>query len=296
MSSPIHEPEDLDAALRYAPPWARRQASPLTGVPIAPRTENLPRAERSTAIRHPAGESAMAQLQRQLALNPDAIPEPPIDRSQSPWPLVLRTFAVLTLAALAAWALVALPSAHKPVAEQPPQQTQQTPAAAQSANRVKVERVASALNAPPMIADIKAVANAAPPMADLKTAATPPPAQAEAPPAAAAPPPPQPDPKPISSAPTLDADEIATLVKRGQDLLQNGDLPSARLLLQRAAEAGSASAAFTLGSTFDPLIIQRLGVIGIEADIARARTWYQKAAELGSTAATQQLAKLEQVH
>lgn len=292
MSSPIHEPEDLDAALRYAPPWARRQASPLTGVPLAPRPENLPRVERSNLPRRAAGESAMAQLQRQLALNPDAIPEPPFDHSQSPWPLVLRTFAVLALAALAAWALVALPSAHKAGNEPAPPQT---PPAAQAANRVKVEHVGSALNAPPMIADIKAVANAAPPAADLKTAATPPPAQADPPRAAAPSPPPPPDPPPSNSTATLDADEIATLVKRGQDFLQNGDLTSARLLLRRAAEAGSASAAFTLGTTFDPLILQRLGVIGIEADIARARTWYQKAAELGSTDATQQLAKLEQI-
>ena len=83
------------------------------------------------------------------------------------------------------------------------------------------------------------------------------------------------------------------LVKRGQDFLQNGDLASARLILRRAAEAGSANAALALGATFDPLVIQRLGVIGIEPDTARARQWYQRAAELGSATASQQLTKLE---
>jgi hypothetical protein len=290
MSSPINEPEDLDAVLRYAPPWARRQASPLTRVPVGPQTENPRRLQLSNLRRRPASENAMARLQRQLALNPDAIPEPPIDDSQSPWPLLLRTLGVLVLAALAAWAIVALPSAHKAANETPPPQTAPT---AQSANRVKVEHLASALSAPPMVADIKAVANTTPPAPETKTAAIPPPAQADPPPAAS-PPPPPPDPPPSSSTATLDADEIATLVKRGQDFLQNGDIASARLLLQRAAEAGSASAAFTLGTTFDPLMIKRLGVIGIEADVAHARAWYQKAVGLGSVAASQELARLEQ--
>ena len=71
-----------------------------------------------------------------------------------------------------------------------------------------------------------------------------------------------------------DSEEIATLIKRGKDLLDNGDLSAARLLFRRAAEAGSAEGALMLGSTFDP------------------GQWYQRAAELGSSAASQQLAGL----
>jgi TPR repeat protein len=74
----------------------------------------------------------------------------------------------------------------------------------------------------------------------------------------------------------LDADEIAALVKRGQDFATNGDHLSARLLLRRAAEAGSAEAALALGETFDPIIFQRLHVIGIEPDAASAQKWYQR--------------------
>jgi TPR repeat protein len=91
----------------------------------------------------------------------------------------------------------------------------------------------------------------------------------------------------------LDRDEITMLVKRGKDFLTNGDLASARLLLQRAAEAGSADAAMALGATFDPLVIRRLGAIGAEPDAARARQWYQKAVALGAAGAAQPLAKLE---
>jgi hypothetical protein len=95
-----------------------------------------------------------------------------------------------------------------------------------------------------------------------------------------------------SAATHLDAEEIATLINRGTDSLKSGDLASARLLLRRAAEAGSASAALMLGTTFDPLVIQQLGAIGVVPDVAQARQWYEKAVELGSEAASQRLAKL----
>jgi hypothetical protein len=44
----------------------------------------------------------------------------------------------------------------------------------------------------------------------------------------------------------LDNNETAMLVRRGKDFLKEGDLTSARLLLQRAATAGSAEATFIL--------------------------------------------------
>jgi TPR repeat protein len=97
-----------------------------------------------------------------------------------------------------------------------------------------------------------------------------------------------------SAARQLDAEEIATLINRGTDALKRGDLVSARLLLRRAAEADSASAALMLGTTFDPLVIQQLGAIGVVPDVAQARQWYEKAAELGSDTASERLAKLPQ--
>ena len=98
-------------------------------------------------------------------------------------------------------------------------------------------------------------------------------------------------PQSVGSSKVLDADEIAALVKRGKDFANHGDLISARLLLRRAAEAGSAEAAQALGETFDPVVFQRLHVIGIEPDAAMAQKWYQRAAELGSAAASQHFAK-----
>jgi hypothetical protein len=89
-----------------------------------------------------------------------------------------------------------------------------------------------------------------------------------------------------------DDEEIAALIKRGQDFVRNHDFSSARLLLKRAAEAGSAAAALSLGETFDPLVLQQFHEIGVQPDLAQARDWYERAARLGSDAASQRLAKI----
>jgi hypothetical protein len=85
---------------------------------------------------------------------------------------------------------------------------------------------------------------------------------------------------------------VASLVARGKELLQNGDFSSARLILRRAAEARDADAALTLGSTYDPIILTRLGIRSQVADVELAVTWYQKAEEFGSTEAATRLKML----
>ena len=91
---------------------------------------------------------------------------------------------------------------------------------------------------------------------------------------------------------TLEPEEIATLVKRGQDFIANGDLASARLVLRRAAEGGDAQAALLLGSTYDPATFKRLKVLGSAPDPVQARAWYQRAADLGSAEAVRRLEPL----
>jgi TPR repeat protein len=89
----------------------------------------------------------------------------------------------------------------------------------------------------------------------------------------------------------LDPREIQVLVKRGQDLLSSGDIQSARLLLQRGAEARDGRAALLLGTTYDPALLKQLGASGL-ADVAQARSWYQKAREWGEPDAQRQLEAL----
>jgi len=85
---------------------------------------------------------------------------------------------------------------------------------------------------------------------------------------------------------------MASLVARGKKLLRDGDFSSARLILQRAADAGEADAAFTLGSTYDPSILAQLGIRSPVANVDLARTWYEKAQEFGSTEASSRLKTL----
>jgi TPR repeat protein len=101
----------------------------------------------------------------------------------------------------------------------------------------------------------------------------------------------QSDPPSAQAAPSskavrvLDPEEIALLMKKGEQLLAAGDLVAARIAFQRAAEAGDGSAAVALGATYDPTELRKRGVVGMGADVSQARSWYQKAEKFGSAEA-----------
>lgn len=87
----------------------------------------------------------------------------------------------------------------------------------------------------------------------------------------------------------LEASEIASLLQRANALIATGDIAAARLVLRRAAEAGDAHAAMTLGGTYDPAVLEKIGVHGVVPDLAMARSWYEKAKRFGAPEATGQL-------
>jgi hypothetical protein len=118
-----------------------------------------------------------------------------------------------------------------------------------------------------------------------------------APPAAATPQAPSP---PVQSPPVqsragqhLSAADIAALVTRGDAFLSAGDIASARLFYERAADAGDGAAALRLGATFDPNFLGRVGVRGNPGDPARAASWYRRARDLGDAAAAERLKSLD---
>jgi hypothetical protein len=78
-------------------------------------------------------------------------------------------------------------------------------------------------------------------------------------------------------------EKIADLVRRGRELFAAGKVRDARILLKRAAEAGDASAALVLATTYDPADLEKLQARDADPDIAMARAWYQKAKDLAST-------------
>ena len=92
----------------------------------------------------------------------------------------------------------------------------------------------------------------------------------------------------------LDREEIAYLLKRGEELVAAGQLGPARLVLQRAAEAGDSDAAFALAITYDPILLRTRVAIGVAPDDAMARHWYEKAKELGSMEASRRLEAIGQ--
>jgi TPR repeat protein len=91
----------------------------------------------------------------------------------------------------------------------------------------------------------------------------------------------------------LDPDELASLLKRAKGLLTIGDIASARLLLERAADAQEASAALMLARTYDPAVLGTPDARSVTPDPAQARIWYRKAAEFGSQDAQQRLAQMQ---
>jgi len=104
---------------------------------------------------------------------------------------------------------------------------------------------------------------------------------------------------PVAAAPDaapparkLDADELATLMNRAKLLLAAGDIPSARLLLERAADAQDANATLMLARTYDPEVLGTKDARNVMPDPAMARAWYQKAARFGSSDAQRRLAQL----
>jgi type II secretory pathway predicted ATPase ExeA len=89
-------------------------------------------------------------------------------------------------------------------------------------------------------------------------------------------------------AENLSPELVAALMTRGDQSLGLGDIAAARLLYQRAAEAGNASAATALGKTYDP----NFAAPGSKPSPARATEWYQKAITLGDAQAADLLRRV----
>jgi hypothetical protein len=372
MSSPVHHDENLDIGFRYAPPWARERArdrrrlmpTEAANLDWPPPARRLGDGGRGGAEGLSSGDLAILQMQRQLTLDPEMVPQPPMMRWREPPRLWLRIAAVVAAAGAAAFAfmlLVSFPAMKRAPGEKAmaalsaPQiavhggKDDRLPASGVLPRLVTEDR--HGLSDEPLPAGIRLYGDltgvaviltglapdtrlsagrsaggdswrvAAEELPDLQVqpppgfvgamnvtvdirlandrivdsqvvrlewagrTATPNTVATQARPATTG---------LAERTLRLAPDEMAMLVKRGEDSLKIGDLAAARLLLRRAAEAGSAGAAFALGTTYDPHVIQQLGAIGAIADAAQARAWYQKALDLGSPAASQRLEQLAQ--
>jgi hypothetical protein len=82
------------------------------------------------------------------------------------------------------------------------------------------------------------------------------------------------------------------LLARAETLLRQGDIGSARMVLQHTLDKGSARAAFRLAETYDGRMLRTWGAYGTRPDNEKARELYAQAAAAGITAATERLQAL----
>jgi hypothetical protein len=224
------------------------------------------------------------------------------DEARRGRPIFLRSLAVLAvLAAIGVGAALALHYVRMPDVKTPDERSA-PPAGNPPAG-----------NPPPSVAPLQPAPRPAPPAAALSPTPEPPkpqttpaipapaplrPEQTPQPNASVAPPAtkPQAPPPPVQSpaGQHLSTAEIAALVARGDAFLSAGDIASARLFYERAADAGDSAAALRLGATFDPNFLDRAGVRGNPGDPSQAASWYRRARDLGDAAAAERLRNLGQ--
>ena len=319
MSSPVET--DFDGGEEQSLRWMREPLDEPSSAVIA-AAERLKR-QRERAPRPQADiEAAMSQLVRENwtppALDPVFMEPPPRQGSLRPsWGMIARVFGAVGCAAgVALFVAGGAPlssvdtSANtdrqvsgnqvagnqvasnqvsgntgdiRPIAFTPPPE-QSTLRASTTPTEQRIVGASPAFTPNPVIG--AAVASTGQPPRELPQAVTLP----ASPPTAAPLEPAAPALRALERA--LDRDEIANLLKRGQELATQGDLAGARLLLRRAAEAGDAQAMQALGATYDSTVLTRLNVIGVAPDNARARAWYERAAAAGAPEASRRLEQL----
>jgi TPR repeat protein len=76
--------------------------------------------------------------------------------------------------------------------------------------------------------------------------------------------------------------DVIAMTRRGDSLLAIGDVASARLFYDRAADSDDAAAAMRLAHTYDPDFLALIHVSGTHANNALAIYWYERAYELGT--------------
>jgi hypothetical protein len=314
MSSPTDQNYEPGDPSPYAPRWVRNAPPPRREpvrsplVPDGGETDDahMLRHEDAVGVDHepPRAEGAdeegftVGDFRVPRSLDPGIVPDPWAERG-----VRLRRYRVLgmlgrlALAGSAA-AIVALLVVDK--LSVPGSSGATEPADTAPAFATRYSAPPSKPQEPPIVAQEASDPPQQVALADPATSvAAPRPSVAAAPPAPVPPAPvaatpPAPAAEPAASAPAaeLSPEELAALLKRGQQLAASGDIAAARLTLRAAAEARNAQAALALGATYDPVVLHSLGIFGVTPDKAMARGWYQKANEYGSAEAPRRLEML----
>lgn len=93
----------------------------------------------------------------------------------------------------------------------------------------------------------------------------------------------QPSPSaPGDTGPRQPNDAADGLLRRAEQLLEGGEVETARVLLEQAAGLGSGAAALKLGRSYDPTQAEAQRPAGGETNPALAKAWYERALALGT--------------
>jgi hypothetical protein len=88
-------------------------------------------------------------------------------------------------------------------------------------------------------------------------------------------------------------DQEQKLLERAANLVQTGEISSARLMFEHLARQGSGLGALALAQTYDPIYFRAMKTLGgPTADVEKALMWYHIAAELGQKEADSRLSAL----
>jgi hypothetical protein len=79
------------------------------------------------------------------------------------------------------------------------------------------------------------------------------------------------------------------LMTRANESFKKGDVSGARVIYEYLAMQGSAVAAMAMGESYDPQVLSKLVVKGLDPDAKKARQWYEKAEQLGNMDARSRL-------
>ncbi|MDB5641376.1 MAG: hypothetical protein JWN07_693 [Hyphomicrobiales bacterium] len=90
-----------------------------------------------------------------------------------------------------------------------------------------------------------------------------------------------PTPPPTEQTASLDPQDMERLAGKAAEAIRNGDIASARLVLEHAARAGDATALYALAETYDPRVLVKLKVQGMQGEPDTARNLYQRALDKG---------------
>ena len=284
MSTPLRHAKHIDPALLYAPPRVRQRDLAPTE-PSAPAVNS----HRGSARLESRADRVIIRAQGRSALDPEWVPEPPQSQSdgRSYWKIALPAVGILSVVAVIAWIAVSIPSVRvllksdvvrarflgSSVATDLAEQSTRTQLsneqggvsakAAQESGNLQEPRSRSEPSELPV-----STSTAVGPAPSMPVAPTP--VQPSAPKGTT----------PDFVTRQLDQEELASMRQRADDFIKSGDLSSARLLLERGAEAGDARATLTLAGTFDPNVLKTLGFQEGAGDIAMARLWYDRAQRL----------------